>query len=330
MAFSPRNHLWILIPGAGLLAGLIFTLLMGSMDASRYLLNQLTIGPAEIPFIVLAAVVARKYGWINGGIYTIAGTAASCALLIPDLTLTPGIFLKTAFTGIIIGEPGWFGGRFTWRLAAASFPGALLALAVGLPLIIGGVSQETLESIKQEALGMYKAFMNPDNAKNSAENALMMMKGIFKVGLSILLLSSVVMAWLSFLFSGWVMKKAREVPEPVPPLDAFSVPFHAIWLFLVSFGLVLSEYEPTFVIALNVFAVTAGFYGFQGMAIVSYYMNRTSMGRLPRILFWLIFFITLAFSGVFLIIVGVIDNWYHLRFALSSPHTGGREEGKPQ
>ncbi len=98
----------------------------------------------------------------------------------------------------------------------------------------------------------------------------------------------------------------------------------------MSFGLVLSEYEPTFVIALNVFGVMAGFYGIQGMAIVSYYMNRTSMGRLPRILFWLIFFITLAFSGVFLIIVGVIDNWYHLRFALSSSNTGGKEEGKPQ
>jgi hypothetical protein len=327
MDFSPRKHLWIFIPGAGLLAGSIFTLLMGSMDASRYLLNQLTIGPVEIPFIILAAIVARKYGRMHWSIYTVAGTAASCALLIPDLTLTPGIFMKTAFTGIIIGESGWFMSSFTLRLAAASFPGVILAFAVGAPLVIGGVSPENLESIKQEALGMYKAFMTPDNAKNAAENALLMMKGVFKVGLSILVISSVVIAWMSFILSGWMMKKAREVPEPIPPLDSFSVPFHAIWVFLVSLGLVLSEYKPTFILALNIFAVTAGFYGIQGMAIVSYYMNRTAMGRFPRILFWLFFFITLAFSGVFLIIIGVIDNWYNLRFALSLPRTGGREKG---
>jgi len=330
MSFSLLKNIWILIPGAGLLSGLIFALLMGGMDASGYLLNQLTVGPAEIPFIALAALIARKYGWRMGVIYTVFGMTGTCSLLIPNLTLTPGIFFKTASTGIIIGESGWFSGRFTWRLAAASLPGAIMALAVGLPLIINGASPDTLESIKQEALGMYKAFMSPENAKNAADNALVMMRGVFKVGLSILILSSLVIAWLSFLFSNWVMKKVKEVPEQVPPLYTFTVPFHAIWLFLASFGLVLSEYDPTFGIALNIFGVMAGFYGFQGLAIVTHFMNRTSMGRIPRILFWLIFFITLVFSGVFLIIVGVIDNWYKLRFVQSPSNKDGKEEGKLQ
>ncbi|MFA6470602.1 MAG: DUF2232 domain-containing protein [Candidatus Latescibacterota bacterium] len=312
-----------------MLSGLFFALLMGGMDASGYLLNQLTIGPAEIPFIALAAFIARKYGWKTGIVYTVFGIIGTCSLLIPDLTLTPGVFLKTALTGIIIGEFGWFSGRFTWRLAAASLPGAIMALVVGLPLVINGASPDTLESIKQEALGMYKAFMSPDNAKNAADNALVMMRGVFKVGLSILILSSLVIAWLSFLFSNWTMQKVKEVPEQVPPLYTFTVPFHAIWIFLVSFGIVLSEYEPTFYIALNIFCVMAGLYCFQGLAIITHFMNRTSMGRIPRILLWLIFFITLAFSGVFLILIGVIDNWYKLRFVQSQSNTDGKE-GKLQ
>jgi hypothetical protein len=330
MPFLPLKHMRVLVPGTGLFAGLFFAFLMGGMDASRYLLNQLTIGPAEVPFIVLASLITRNYGWKMGIVYTTVGFAGSWALLLPDLSLTPGIFLKTALTGIVIGENDWFSGKFTWRLAAAAFPGVIMALAVGLPIILNGPSPETLEGVRQEALEMYKAFMSPENAKNSADNVLLMMNGVFKVGLSVLILSSLIIAWLSFWCNNWVMKKANKFQEQAPPLYSFSVPFHAIWLFLASFGLVLSEYKPSFGIALNIFGVMAGLYGFQGLAIVTYFMNRTSMGRIPRILFWLIFFITLAFTGFFLIIVGVIDNWYKLRFMQSQSNTDDKEEGKLQ
>jgi hypothetical protein len=66
-------------------------------------------------------------------------------------------------------------------------------------------------------------------------------------------------------------------------------------------------------VALNLLAVMAALYGMQGFAIIMYHLTRISMGRLPKILFWVIFFLTIVFSGFILVIIGVIDNWFDLR-----------------
>ena len=88
-------------------------------------------------------------------------------------------------------------------------------------------------------------------------------------------------------------------------------------MFLASFAALLAEYEPVFPIALNLLVIMVVLYLVQGLAVVMYHMNRLSLGRLPRILFWLFFFFTIIFSGVFLIGIGLVDNWFNLR-AISS------------
>ncbi|GAG98444.1 unnamed protein product [marine sediment metagenome] len=67
------------------------------------------------------------------------------------------------------------------------------------------------------------------------------------------------------------------------------------------------------VIEPNIFVFMAFLYLIQGIAIVMFQMNKFSMGRFPRVIFWLLFFFTLVFSGVILIITGVIDSWFNLR-----------------
>lgn len=231
-------------------------------------------------------------------------------------------------TGLIIGDTSWFSGSFARRLTAASFPGFLLAFIFGVPLILHGVSPGTMTEIRQDALEMYKAFMSDDNALNAVENAMVMFKFFFKTGLGIFFLGSLILTWLSFVFSRWIMPKLKEEAEDVPPMYTFSIPFHAIWFFLTGLGIYLIDFKPLLPIALNVLFIMAGLYAIQGLAIVIYYMNRISLGLLPRVFFWLIIFVTITFSVIILLMTGIIDSWINLRSFPLSSQSNGQEEGK--
>ena len=160
---------------------------------------------------------------------------------------------------------------------------------------------------------MYQTFMSNDEAINAADNAMQMFKGFFRVGFSVFIISTLIFAWLSFLGAKWVMVKFREEPEYIVPLQSFKLPFHAIWIFLGGFGILIIGYEPVFPLALNVFVIMAFLYLIQGIAIVMFQMNKFSMGHFPRVIFWLLFFVTLSFTSIFLILAGIIDNWFNLR-----------------
>ena len=299
--------------GFGIISGVLFTLIVGHINIATYIFDQLGIGLFEIPLIISFAVFVRKFGWKKGGICAVFGAGISAAILFPEKSITPVVFLSVSLMGVILGETSWFKGSFLNRLIAVSLPGLIIAFVLGVPLVTHGVSPETMDNVRQDSLEMYQNFMSQDEALNATENVMHVFRGIIKAGLALLFVSSLTVAWLSFLCAQWVMKKFHEVPEYVSSLSKFKIPFHAIWVFLGSFGLLLSEYKPVFPLALNIFAMIAFLYLIQGIAIVIFQMNRLSMGRLPRVLFWCIFFVTFVFSGIFLIGAGLIDNWFSLR-----------------
>ena len=109
------------------------------------------------------------------------------------------------------------------------------------------------------------------------------------------------------------MERFHETAEYVPPVNSFKLPFHIVWLLIAGGAFWVSGYELVTPVASNILAIMAGLYGIQGLAIVTYHINGISMGRLPKILFWVIFFLTIGFTGVFLICIGIIDNWFNLR-----------------
>ncbi|MHB9030446.1 MAG: DUF2232 domain-containing protein [Candidatus Latescibacterota bacterium] len=310
----------------GFLAGMLFAFLAGEFDPARYLVEQLTLIPFEVLFVTAAVYVTVKNGTGAGLAYCVSGVLGSYVFLYPAMSLTSAVFLKTAATGVLIGESRRFGTRFVGKLAVAAVPGFILAGVAGLPIVYNGVSPDVIEVIKQEALSMYKMFMPPDDAMNAAENALALMKGMFGAGFAILALASVVVSWLSFLLSGWMLRRRGRETETVPPLSEFALPFPVMWVFLASFALALAEPKIVYPAALNLLIITAGLYGVQGVAVILHFMNRASMGRFPRVLFWLIFFITLAFSGVFFVFTGIIDNWFHIRTVFSAPGAAGNKE----
>ncbi len=327
MAFSPGFRQSALGLGSGIVSGLLFAFLTGEFDPAQYLVEQLNRVPFEVLFVTVAALMTCKYGLCAGILYAVSGAAAAFLLLYPSISATSAVFLKTAATGLFIAKSREFETRFTWKFAFAALPGIVLAVLFGLQIIYTGVKPEIVEGIKQEAMDMYTVFMSPDDAVNAAENAISLMKGMFGVGLAILALASFIIAWLSFLLCRRLLKKMGLGSNTIPPFSEFALPFPVMWVFLASFGLTLAEVESVYPMALNFLVITAGLYGIQGLAVMMHFINRASMGRLPRVLFWLVFFITLAFSGIIFVFTGIIDNWIHIRSVLSAPRATGGNEG---
>lgn len=310
--------------GLSIFLGVLFAFIIGDINAFQYLLEQMSILLIEVPFVVLYAILVRKHDWLMGLVYASLGTAASFAMSISEMSVTPVIFLKVALMGVILGKHNWLSGSFFRRLSAVAIPGIIIAFVFGLPVILYGVSPEIMEEIKQDTLKIYQVFMSGEDALNTAENAMFFFAGIFKIGLAVYFLFALILSWLSYIFAGWAMGKFKEDTEYVPPIYSFKLPFHAIWVLLMGAALFISGYEPVVLLASNILAVMAGLYGIQGLAIFTYHINGISMRRLPKIVFWVIFFLTIGFFGVFLIITGIIDNWFNLR-SIQYYAEGGKE-----
>jgi|GEM_PF-4906362 uncharacterized protein YybS (DUF2232 family) len=298
-----------------LFLGFFFTYIVGEFDSPQYLLELMTIILIELPFVACFAVFARKFDWMISSVYALMGTAVSFALIYPGNPLTYLVFIKVAVTGIILGKTGWFGGSFPRRLSGVTLPGFVFALIFGLPIVIRGVSPEILEVIKEDTLQIYQAVMTEDNARNTLENAMFFFDQIFKLAFAFYVLFGVVLSWLSFQLANIVLRKFNEPAERIPPFYAFKMPFSAIWVLLFGGVIFVIGYKPSIPLASNILAAMAGLYGMQGLAIVTYHINRISIGRLPKVIFWVIFFLTFAFFSVFLIIIGIFDNWFNLRYS---------------
>ncbi len=309
---APLNHI---LYGSciSLFMGFFFTFIIGDINSSHYLLEITTLILVEIPLVAMYALLIRKFDWPIGLIFVFLGTAASFIMFFPGISLTPFIFLKIALMGMILGKNNWFKDSFIKRISAVSVPGIIFAIIFGLPIVFHGVSPDILEEIKNDSLEIYRAFMTDDVALNTVNNAMSFFDGIFKIGFAFYFLFALVLSWLSFYFAGWLMERFNEAAEYVPPVYSFKIPFHAIWVLIAGGALWVAGYEPFFPVVINILAVMAGLYGLQGLAIVTYYINAISMGRLPKILFWVIFLLTIAFTGVFLVFIGIFDNWFNFR-----------------
>lgn len=316
----------ILFIVSGILSSVLFTFIVGYLDTADYLVELWTLWIIEVPYIVFWSFLTRKRGWRDSLLFGIVGTIVAYVMFLPDQSITVLINLKAVLTGIILGRSDWFNSSFSSRLAAVTAPGFVFALVFGLPFVFHGVSPETIDRFKTDALEMYKAFMTNDEALNASNNAVEIFKAVFKNGFAVLTIGSLLFSWLSFQFAKVVLPKLGEEPEQVLLIQSFKLPFHTVWIFIVSFGLILSEFEPLFPLALNVVVIMAVLYFLQGFAVVIFHMNRLSMGRLPRILFWLFFFFTIMFSGIFLVGIGLMENWFKMRITESEQNSNDNGE----
>jgi len=297
----------------GLSLGIVFTYIVGFLEVADYLVDQWSIWIIELPFIVLIAVFVNRIGWRRFIYYGIFGVLSSWSLTFGEGSIAPLVYAKVSLTGLILGEISWFGLSSKKRLLAATLPSLVFAFGFGLPVIFKGFPPEIIDRFREESLEMYKMFMSPDKALNAADNARMMFETLVKTGFAVFAISAFVYAWFSYQALQLIAGKFNVTIRKIFPFRDLKIPFHLIWLFLATFGLLLSEFEPLLTLALNIFVILAFLYFIQGLAIIMFHMQRMKLGRFPRIIFWLMFFFTIVFSGFVLIFIGLIENWFSLR-----------------
>ena len=83
---------FLLSSAFGLLSGIMFNLIVGNLDGAGYLVEQLNLGLVEIPFIVLCAVIVRKYGWRSGILFCVFGIGVSATFFYHEKSITPVVF----------------------------------------------------------------------------------------------------------------------------------------------------------------------------------------------------------------------------------------------
>ena len=306
-------------------AGGLFSYIAEDTIPARYVLQLTSFFLVETPFIAFYAFLSRKYGWKWFIPLSAAGLAASFAPFLPGFSVTPFILLKIILMGLIIGRQTWFSQSFFERMTAAVTPGLVLALVFGGLILYRGISPVETEQIRAETLAVYSAFMQGDDAGNAVDNAMGFFQVLFKISIAFITIFSVIECWIAFMLSNLLFARFREIRETLPPFNRFKIPFHFIWMFLASGLLTVIEVPGVTPFMTNILAAMGGLYCFQGLAIATYHLNRVSRGPLLKILFWVIFFITITVTGVVLILVGIIDNWYNLRMLPTVP--GGKREG---
>jgi uncharacterized protein YybS (DUF2232 family) len=299
--------------GISILAGGLFSYIVQDITAPQYVLEIMSLIIVEAPFIALFALLTRKFGRIWCFVYCAAGTIASAALFTPSWSLTSIVFLKAALTGGIIGSRWRFGKGFFGRMTIAAAPGLTVALVFGGMILVTGVSPDIREEMRADTKEVYQTFMKDDNALNAADNAMSFYETVFKLSVAVFVLFAVVEVWWSFFLAAWLFIRFGEELEVIPPFYRFKLPFHVIWIFLAGGLVTVLDIVPVKPLAMNVLVVMSGLYGFQGLAITIFQVNRFFLGRLLKILFWVIFFLTIGFTGTFLIVLGILDNWFNLR-----------------
>ena len=305
-------------------AGGLFSYVAEDTTPARYLLQLTSFFLIEAVFITFYAFLARKYGWKWFIPLAAAGLIASMVYFMPHFSITPVVFLKVMLLGLVIGQKNWFAGSFFNRMAATITPGLILALVFGCLIIYRGITPAETDQIRTETVDVYNALMQPDDAQNAADNAMLIFGTLFKISIAFITIFSLIEAWIAFMLTNWLSGRLRQDQELLPLFYTLKIPFHLIWVLLVSAFFVVLEVPAVSSFMLNILAIMAALYCFQGLAVAAFHLNRVSRGPLPKVLFWVIFFITIGVTGIFLILTGIIDNWYNLR---ALPTTGNKQEG---
>lgn len=294
-------------------AGGLFSYLAEDTTPAGYLLQLASLFLVETPFIALYAFLARRYGWQWFVPMAAVGLAASAAAFLPSFSWTPLVFLKIELMGLVIGRMNWFNQSFFERMTAAVMPGIALALVFGGLIIFQGVSPEETGQIRSDTIEVYTAFMAEDDATNAADNAMLFFQTLFAISVAFIAILSIIEVWAAFLLANWLFARLRDPREELPSFNGLKVPFHFIWLLLASAPFALFPVPAVSPFMINVLTVMGALYCFQGLAVATFLLNRYSRSPLPKVLFWVIFFITISVTGVVLILVGIADNWFNLR-----------------
>lgn len=275
----------------------------------------LALAPAATPFLLLVplpglvlATVAPLFG---AGIWLLFATATIAALVGSDAT--PGFVLPFGLPALVLGvglrrpwsfERTVLAGVAAWCVGIAG----LLLMAYGDPAAIVQTVREQLLHSVDLALSTYGSIGRADGAVTLLEaNRDALVAGLVEIAPALVVLTGA----LTILVNLAVIRSWSPAADDIN-LRLWRTPDRLIWLLIATGFAMFGPAPAAAVVAKNVFIIVLGCYFCQGLAIVSYYLERYRLPRGIRIAGYVLIAVQHVIAAVVLVL-GVFDLWGDFR-----------------
>ncbi|MCB2187492.1 MAG: YybS family protein [Deltaproteobacteria bacterium] len=221
----------------------------------------------------------------------------------------------------VMGESAGRGLAVDRRVALAALAGVVVSLGP-LFLLASGQGGDFLEAWHQEwhqemaaFLKAYQGGAEMDPAKLAEFQAAIgqAWEAIFRILPALLGSTALLVCWGNFML---VRRISQMWPDPtgqwLAPLNRWRAPELLVWVVIASGGIVLFGWEGLFWWGANFLILTGTVYFLQGMAILSYWLERKKVVRLVRVAIYTLIAVEF-FLAVLIAVAGLFDVWFNFR-----------------
>jgi uncharacterized protein YybS (DUF2232 family) len=317
-----------------------FTALMATAGYFIPILEPVLIMGWALPVVV---VCMRK--GMQAGAATIAAAAVATIVAVSVVTIAltgignsfdailmyaVGMMLRTAAPALLLGYGflrGWKSEKTLFVTTIATFIGFVVAVALSVSLM--GISYEELFMLQpemaEEIAAMLTEYMSvggqglsPEVIRQITLDSYAMMQYLLP---SIILVFSMLSSLIKFIAANFVLGKLKIQLPAITRVDAFRLPFSAVFAFILGYGLdVATEAfwlgaDVLMIIGQNLMLVSLAVYFFQGMGLILYLIRKTP--RSTRVFWRILLFLTIVWTNVFFLqgvgYIGVADALFDFR-----------------
>ena len=298
------------IAQGGVIAALTVVLVLGCTYIPFFQLLTNFICPIPLAFLVLKqgfrpAILASLVFTVLLGIFLGAqGLPVAIGVVVPGVILGLGIKKNWTATSIL----------FVVALATALTIG-LTAISYGLLFKANFVTEMTnmLNESQKISIDMYKRLNIPKEELARQEEVFKMAGQFFIAALpAVLSASALLMAFLNYFIAGKLLGRLGYVIPPLPVFSRWRAPWIMSWGYIGAvLALLVGQSIPVWKqVGMNLLFVFSFWYMLQGLANISFYLQRTS---LPRPIRGLMMGGAFFLMGNFLSIAGLLDTWFDFR-----------------
>lgn len=127
-----------------------------------------------------------------------------------------------------------------------------------------------------------------------------------------LLISIFIISWLNLLTGDWLLKKYRPGLSPWPDFKTWRLPEEMVWLAVFAGSGLILPFTGLKILCLNLALLTGSLYFIQGLAILSFFLEKWTIARPLRIFIYFMIIIQ-VYGVVFLALAGLFDVWINFR-----------------
>lgn len=299
-----------IIAQGGVLAALTVVLVLGCTYIPFFQLLTNFICPIPLAFLVLKqgfrpAMLSSLVVTVLLGVFLgIQGLPIAIGVVAPGVILGFGIKKKWTATSIV----------FAVALATALTIG-LTAISYGLFFKANFIAEMTsmLDESQKISIDMYKRLNIPKEELVRQEEAFKIVSQFFITALpAILIASAILVAFINYFIAGKLLGRLGYVAPPLPVFSRWRAPWIMSWGYIGAvLALLAGQSSPVWKqIGINLLFVFSFWYMLQGLANISFYLQRTS---LPRPVRGLMMGGAIFLMGNFLSIAGLLDTWLDFR-----------------